>query len=421
MRLGSSLLIVSSIASLGAGCSRQQSTPSEVVRPVRTLVVAAGEQPYVRTFPGKVEASRTAELAFQVPGLLVSLPVKEGQSVAKGEVIAQLRPDEFQARLKAAQGQLDQAKAALRALRLGERPEEQLRRETQVRASAAKLANAKTEFDRYGRLVKTSAVSRAEYELAETAYRVAGEEHQAALQLMEKGTVARQEDIEGSEAVVRTLEGRVAEANLQLKDSALRAPYDGVIARRFVDEGQTITPNKPVVQVQSVDEIDIVMDVPESVMATDIRSAGAQMVAELSGVPGRQFPVSIKEVSQTADPATQTFQVRVSMKGTRGITALPGMTAAVISTYRRPGNLTKRILVPISAVQPETGDQVVWVIGSDQSASRRPVKLGSVTGDQIEIAAGLRPGERIVIAGAPFMRQGMLVRDLGDALGDSQP
>jgi multidrug efflux pump subunit AcrA (membrane-fusion protein) len=79
------------------------------------MVVTAGGESHVRTFPGKVEASKRVELAFQVPGLLVKLPVKEGQRVAKGDVIAQLRQDEFQARLKAVQGQLDQARAALRA------------------------------------------------------------------------------------------------------------------------------------------------------------------------------------------------------------------------------------------------------------------------------------------------------------------
>ena len=88
------------IICLTAGCSRPNETRSEIARPVKTMVVAAGDQSLARTFPGKVEASKTVELAFQVPGLLVKLPVKEGQKVAKGEVVAQLRQDEFQARLQ---------------------------------------------------------------------------------------------------------------------------------------------------------------------------------------------------------------------------------------------------------------------------------------------------------------------------------
>ena len=126
-------LVALSIICLAPGCSRQEQTRSEAARPVKTMLVTAGNQPLVRTFPGKVEASKSAELAFQVPGLLVKLPVKEGQKVAKGEVLAQLRQDEFQARLKSVQGQLDQARATLSALQLGEREEERLRREAQLK------------------------------------------------------------------------------------------------------------------------------------------------------------------------------------------------------------------------------------------------------------------------------------------------
>src|SRR5262245_49094156 len=177
-----------------AGCGPDAATRPEVIRPVKTMVVAAGGQPHVRSFPGKVEASKRVELAFQVSGLLVKLPVKEGQRVAKGEVIGQLRPDEFQARLKALQGQLGQAQAALTALQAGARPEEILRLETQARAAEATMANARAEFDRNTRLLRSNAVSREEHQRSEAAFRVAREDHQAALRLREQGTIAREED-----------------------------------------------------------------------------------------------------------------------------------------------------------------------------------------------------------------------------------
>ena len=80
---------------LASGCSRKAPTPTEaVVRPVKTMVVSAGAESKVRTFPGRVEASNKVELAFQVSGTLVNLPVREGQQVAANEVIAQLRPDD---------------------------------------------------------------------------------------------------------------------------------------------------------------------------------------------------------------------------------------------------------------------------------------------------------------------------------------
>jgi RND family efflux transporter MFP subunit len=407
---------------LAAGCWQQDPARSDVTRPVKTMVVAAGGESRVRAFPGKAEASKKAELTFQVPGLLVKLPAKEGQRVAKGEIIGQLRQDEFLGRLKALQGQLDQARAALRGLRAGERPEQQLRLEAQVRAAEAKLANARTEFDRSSRLIQTSAISRTDYERDATAFRLAQEELEAARQLLEKGTIGRAEDIEAKEAEVRGLEGRVVEANVQLEDTTLRAPFDGVIAQRFVEQNQSIQAKQPVVKFQDVDEIDIAVDVPEAVMAADIHSADiVDMVAAFSGAPGLQFPVRIKEVGQAGDPTTQTFKVRVAMKAPTNINVLPGMTATVTVTYRRAKVLGSRILVPISAVFKEpSGEQVAWVIGLDQTATRRPVKIGEATGGDVEIVDGLQPGDRIAVAGVTMLRDGMKVRDLGDALGGGQ-
>jgi multidrug efflux pump subunit AcrA (membrane-fusion protein) len=382
------------------------------------MIVATGRETHVRSFPGKVEASKKVELAFQVAGLLVDLPVTEGQKVSKGQVIAQLRQKEFKARLKALQGQLDQARAALGALQSGERPQQRRRLEAQVRAAEAKFANARTEYNRSARLIRTRAISRADYELHKTAYRVAQEELKAAREELDKGTIARPEDIEAQEAEVRGLEGRVVEAKIQLEDSTLHAPYDGVIARRFVENRQNIRAKEPVVKFQDIDEIDVAVDVPEKVMAADLRTADiVQLLAEFSGAPGKQFPVHIKEVAQTADPDTQTFRVRVAMKAPPGVNLLPGMTATVTLTYRRARILDNRILVPISAVYKDSnGEQVAWVVGSDQTVKRRPVKIGEATGGQIEIVKGLQPGDRIAVAGVTFLRDGMKVKDLGDAL-----
>ena len=159
------------------GCSSQPLTQSEEVRPVKTMVITTGETSSVRSFPGRVEASRTVDLAFQVPGVLANLPVKEGERVSQGAIIAQLRQDEFQARLKTVQAQLDQARSQLQVVE-------------------TRLANTKTEFDRYSRLVGSTAVSVSEHDAAETAYRIAQDEQKS------------------QEASVRGLEARLAEATL---------------------------------------------------------------------------------------------------------------------------------------------------------------------------------------------------------------
>jgi len=406
-----------------AGCRPPAAGPSELVRPVRTLVITAGDDASVRTFPGKVEASKQVELTFQVPGLLVSLPVREGQKVSQGEVIAQLRQEDFQARLATLQGQLDRARADLQASQAGVRPEERLRLESQVRSAEASLVNARADFARATQLLNSRTISRLEFDRADTTYRVAQENVEAARQTLEQSAIGRDEDIQARAAEVRGLEARVVEAGLQLKDSTLRAPYDGVIAQRFVEQGQNVRAKQPVVKFQDVEEIEISVDVPESVMAADLsRSDILELVAEFSTAPGRRFPVHIKEIAQRADPVTQTFAVRVAMRVPEGLNLLPGMTATVTMTFRRAGILGARILVPVSAVfEGQPGQSMVWVLGPDQSVSERKVTTGGVAGGRIEIASGLEPGDVIAVAGVNVLREGMKVRDLADALGTNQP
>jgi len=414
--------IPAALVLFAVGCRPQAPAPAEVIRPVKTMVVSMGGDASVRTFPGKVEASKQVELTFQVPGLLVSLPVREGQKVAQNEMIAQLRQEDFQARLAALQGQLDRARADLQAARAGARPEERQRLEAQVRSAEASLVNARAEFGRARQLLNSRTISRVEFERAETTYRVAQENFEAARQTLDQSAVGREEDILAREAEVRGLEGRVVEASLQLADSTLRAPYDGVIAQRFVEQGQNVRAKQPVVKFQDIAEIDIAADIPESVMA-EIRSADiVGLEAEFSAAPGRRFPVHIKEVAQRADPVTQTFSIRVAMLVPEGVNLLPGMTATVTMNYRRASILGGRIFVPVSAIfEVAPGEQVAWIIGQDQTVKRSAVKTGAVSGGRIEIVDGLQSGDRIAVAGVTFLREGMKVRDLGDALGASAP
>lgn len=416
---GVGLGVALSAVCLASGCRRQSPTP-EPIRPVKTMVVGKGAEFYVRTFPGRVEAAQSVELAFQVPGLVTALPVKEGQRVARGQVLSQLRQTEYQARSEAARGQLEQGQALLDALRSGARSQEQIRLEAALRAAEAKLANARTEFERYARLLPTTAVSRSDYDISETNYKVAGEERVSAQQLLEKARTARQEEITAQEAQVHTLQARVQEAGVQFADTTLRAPYNGVVAQRLIDQGQAITANRPVVKFQNTEEVDIVVDVPEAVMAAGLQGGNVGvMTAGFSYIPGKQFPVRISEIAQVADPATQTFPAHFRMKQPAGMTLLPGMTATVDIAFRRPSALASQIFVPVSAVTRQAnGRQVVWVLGSDGTVRSRDVRMRAVQDGEVEVLGGLRPGERIAVAGAEQLRDGMKVRDLGNALGD---
>ena len=402
--------IVLSILLLVSGCSPKPPAPAEVVRPVKTMIVSAGSESNVRTFPGRVEAANKVELAFQVSGLLVSLPVREGQKVAANEVVAQLRQDEFQARLRALQGQLDRARADLQALRAGARPEERLRLEAQRRAADAKLVNARTEFERSTQLLRNRVISRLEFDRAETAYQVAQQEYKAALQTFEQGTIAREEDILAKEAEINGLEGQVVEANLQLEDSTLRAPYEGVIAQRFVEQGQNIraAPAGGGVSGRRRDRYRRRCPGGGHGRRSPLSRHRAD-ARELHAAPGLQFPVHVKEIAQRADPVTQTFTVRVGMKAPPpGVNLLPGMTGTVTLTYRRASILGDRIFVPITAISKEsTGAEVAWIYWAGRKGGASPGENRLGHGRQYR-----GPGR--TAAGRPHRRGGGFVSSRGN-------
>jgi membrane fusion protein, multidrug efflux system len=404
--------------SVAGGCGRGPAERVVQTRPVKTVVVSSSDGTVKRTFAGRVVAGREADLGFRVAGLLASLPVREGQRVKQGEVVAVLRQDEFRARLTSLQGQLTQAEAGLRALRAGLRPEERARIESQVRAAEARMQNAKAEFERFSELIRENAVARTEFELRETQYRVAQEDLKAARQLFEQSATGRKEDIDATEANVQSLRARVEEVQIQMTDSTLRAPFTGVIAQRFVEENQNIAVGQAVVRFQDSEEITVGIDVPESVMAADLTSKDiVGLMAEFSAVPGREFPVQIREVSQVADAVTQTFRVRAVMKTPEGLSLLPGMTATIRMTVRG-GEAAGLVRVPLTAIyRGGSGEAVAWVVGDDLKARRRGVKLGAISGGAVEVVDGLKAGERIAIAGVSQLQEGLEVRVLSDGLG----
>jgi multidrug efflux system membrane fusion protein len=420
-RSGALVVGVALAAGLVGGCRRAEPEADSRPRPVKTTVVEASAGTQSRAFAGRVVAAREADLAFRVPGLLETLPVREGQRVQAGTLVAGLRADEFRARAASLEGQLAQAEAVLRAQQAGQRPEERLRLEAQVRATEARLANAKAEYERFKELVAENAVARSEFELRETQFRVAEEEVKSSRQLLEASGQARAEDIDAALANVRNLRARLDEAKIQLADTQLKAPFDGVIAKRLAEESQSVSVGQPVLRFQDADEVSVAMDLPESVVVAAGREGDIiGLEAEFATLPGRSFPVQIREIAQVADPGTQTFRVRTVMRAPEGVRLLPGMTATVRVTARS-GEAAGRANVPLSAVYREEGrDSVVWVVtggGTAATVTRQPVTLGTIRGGSVEITSGLKGGERIVVAGVSRLREGMAVRDLGDALG----
>ncbi len=204
---------------------------------------------------------------------------------------------------------------------------------------------------------------------------------------------------------------KLEDAKNALCDTTLTAPFDGLIAKRYVENYYKVKAKEPIVSLQDISKIEIVVNVPELVMAAIRERSAGKSFATFQAIPGKKFPLAVKEYSTQADPATQTYEVVFQMDQPEEADILPGMTATVLAEFKNSKGAN--IIVPALAVLDAPGNRpYVWVL--DKKAGvvhKRFVKVGSLKDSCcIKITSGLKPGETIVVAGVTKLSDGMRVR-----------
>lgn len=214
-------------------------------------------------------------------------------------------------------------------------------------------------------------------------------------------------------------ESNLAQAKQDLKYTEIYAPYTGRIADTYPDNFQYIVSKQPIVLLQDTTELDIIIDVPESLLIRIEDTTMLSKVAVFESAPDKSYPVEYRKHVEDADPATQTYRVYMGLKSPEDLTVLPGMTATVKTEFTQVGDLSRQnaFLIPSSAVfADEHGKQFVWMV--DQKTSRvkaHEVIAGELSGDMILITTGLKTGDQIVTAGVHSLIQNQLVKPLPPA------
>ncbi len=350
------LVGILSFSSLIGGCSEPPPpAQAETVRPVKSFLIDSAAGNGTRTFPARIDAGRRAELSFRVAGKLKELPVKEGDRVTEGQLVAALDPTDLK---------------------------------IVYTDRKARYDKAERNFDRAQELIKKGNISKMDYDKLEAEFKSAD----AALQ------AARQD----------------------LDYTRLTAPFSGVVARRYIETFEEIQAKQTILDLQDISELEVKFDVPESLLRSlkgdDTTRERLGVTASFDNLPGSAFPLTFREVSTKADAKTQTFQATYAMPQVKEANILPGMTASVtldLSRFQLGDSLHR---VPASAI---VGDDDLapraWVIDEQQmTVSPRPVKVGRLLGEEIEVLEGLQAGDRIVTAGTPFLVDGMKVRLMPD-------
>lgn len=365
IKSGVLICAVSLMLLAACGQSEESAKTAETARPIKLMKVGGSLAGKTRKLPGTVRATDRVDLAFQVSGPLVELPVKEGQTVKKGTLVARIDPRDFETNLRNAEGVLAKAQAG--------------------------LAYAIAEYKRYVKVKDTDAgaVSDSMVSLKLAAEKVA------------------RADLQSANAAI-------AAAKDQLEYTRLKAPFDGVIARKYVDNYQEVLAKEAILSLQNVTDVEVLIDVPE-LMVAPIRKTKPRFYAEFAADQNRRFELQVKEFATQADSITQTYRIVLVMPAPTGIRILPGMTANVAIEFSEDAEAGAEILIPAIAVfADEAGRSQVWVIDPQTSkAQRRQVTTGDLSGsDSIRIVNGLSADETIAISGVSALSEGQTVRAL---------
>lgn len=242
-----------------------------------------------------------------------------------------------------------------------------------------------------------------------------------AKELIKDGNISKL-DYDRMEANFRTARAALTQAEQDLEYTELRAPFDGTIGRREVENFEDVQAKQTIFRFQNVASVDILIDLPESLVRSiapkeEQRLANSEVdrkvdaTATFEGRPGLEFPLSVKEVATKADQQTQTFRVTLTMSQPSQFLVLPGMTANVKVNFSNVISADKAKWVPLTAVQADSElDARVWKLDpKTMTVNSHPVKIGRMSGRRIEVTDGLYGGEEIVSVGAPYLSEGMRV------------
>ncbi len=214
-----------------------------------------------------------------------------------------------------------------------------------------------------------------------------------------KSQAVTRSELDSSEARLQVTKAGVTEAEAMLRYLEVRAPFDGVVARKMADVGDLASPGKPLVEIQDPAALQIDADVPEQ-LAGQLQ-LGAPLTIRVDSVK-TPFTGQIAEMAPSADPASRTVRIKVDIAPAPGL--MPGQFARVLV----PLGESHCLDVPASSVVQRGQLEIVFVV-NDQQARLHLVKTGKRAGDHVEILSGLEAGDTVVVEGAPLLLDGQPV------------
>ena len=398
-----------SFALLFVGC--QKPPERTVVRPIETMKVGDFTALEGRDWPARAKASEEVNLAFRVSGPLNTFPVKVGTKVEGAEVVATIDPRDFEVALRRSEANLSRAEAEFEALKKGARPEEMRQLKLAVTDAEAALTRATADYQRARKMIAQRVISQEEYDRKEQLYIQSQARLSSAKEDLAIGQAgARQEDLDAKAAEIQSLKAEVEDAKNKLDYTTLRAPFGGRISATYVENFETVAANQPVMRLVATSSVDVLVDIPETLMA--LLPKVDSIVCRFDALGDQEFTATIKEVGIEPSEVTRTYPVTLLVKQSKDLTILPGMSGYV----RAKGTPEAKAMadsyeIPLTAIgADDDGKSFVWVVDeANSTVKRRDIAMGPLT-DHGVLVKEVKQGERIATAGVHFLEEGQKVR-----------
>ncbi len=368
--------------------------------PVRVQAVDSGNVEESSEFVGTLEASDVVDLKPQIEGRIVQIYADEGEDVAVGTPIIQLRPDRNQAEVNSAIANVSSIRAALNTA------EAELRAAQSERVSvAADVELAQADFERASYLAAEGAQSEQERDRARRDLDAAT----ASLRAAEDRVTAARAQVNQQRSAVEQAQSQVNVAQEDLQYNRIESPINGIIGDITVKVGDYVDIGQSLTTIVQNSALDLLIPVP----STRISALRTGLPVELTD-PQEETPLAVGRisfVSPTVDTNAQAVLAKATFTNNGSLRNGQFVRARIIWD-EQPG-----LLVPTVAISRIGGQTFVFVVEDDTAneepltiARQRPVQLGSIQGDSYEVLDGIESGDRIIVSNILKLQDGVPVQ-----------
>ena len=380
-----------------AGCGpREEPAPP---KPAVAVKVARAEVTDLRVYvraPATIFGREQASIAARIAAPIRSLKARKGETVAAGQMLAELDDGDLLAQRAEAEAAVADAQATLQKMASGMLPTDIERARGQLAAAEAVLNQAQKIYERRRELHQQGAIPARDLLVSQTELAQAQANHGVANKSLELLlSQSRDRDLRIAESRLEQAQARRAYAEAQLQFTRLRSPFAGTITEQFLYPGDMAKPDAPVFTVVDLSVAVARAQVPEA-DAAGVRS-GQECAFTSVDSGGASHSGRVSVVNQAVDPARRTVEVWCEIPNPRYALRAAAFGEVRIATAVEP----RAVAVPLAAVQFVEGTRrgTVLVVDDRRLARHREVETGHVADRKVQIKRGLKGGEWVVIEG----------------------